>query len=239
MVKPGDHARWYANQKGWKLLRRNMMVEGNFDVGYFELASRLYFNAHRLHLVGNDLSVFSPGTGDRGGTSGVFEEFPPLWKIIQTDCDSQGKLALRIIALLDNDHAGRSLHRALLQQYRQMKENRDVFLLQRNFPRSTAAPSTLSHQIETHDMQLKGLYCEIEDLLSNNLIDAFISDTPNALQRPTQEVAGFRHHEWTPHAKDQLSQFVKKYAILEDMEGIIEVLKAIRFYLALDPNGVP
>lgn len=239
MVSPGDHAHWYAKQKGWKLLRRNMMVEGNTDVRYFELASRLYLEAHRAHLVGHDFSIFSPGTGDQGGTRGVLEEFPPLWKIIQTDCDSQGKLVLRAVTLLDNDFAGRSLHKALLQQYRQMKENRDVFLLQRFFPRTTTEPSTLSHQIETHNSQSKGLDCEIEDLLGESLLEAFISDTPNAFERPVKEIAGLRHYEWTPHAKGQLFQFVKEYATLEDMEGITNVLKAIRFYLALNPNGVP
>jgi len=238
MANPGDIVRSYAAKKQWLLLRKNIMVEGDRDVRYFELASQLYLMEHRKSLVGKDLSILSAGSGIKGGTDGVFEEFPTLDKIIKTDCNAEGKVLYRVVALLDNDRAGQTLEKALLAQYRSMKPSRDVFLLNRVLPRISSEPSVLARQISAANSEWKGLDCEIEDLLGRSLLDAFINEMPNALIRPTREVTGHRHFEFSDTAKGRLVLFVKKYAMLEDVAGIVEILKSLRFYLGLEPDGV-
>ena len=237
MASQGDSVRWYADKKAWRLLRKNVMVEGDRDVRYFELADRLYWEKYRRRLIGEDLSILSAGTGDHGGTDGVFEEFPTLVKLIQTDCDNQGKTLFRVVALLDNDRAGRSLAEVLVQRYRGMRHCRDVFLLNRALPRTSSEPTVLFKQIKSANSAWKSIDCEIEDLVGAGLLDAFISEMPNALARQTTEAGGYRHYEWHDNAKSRLVLFTKEHAMIEDVGGIIETLKSIRFYLALDPDG--
>lgn len=234
---PGDRVRWYAELKTWKLLRRNIMVEGDSDVRYFTVASKLYNQKFGKSLVGTDLSIFSSGAGSMGGTSGVFEEFPTLTKLIQADSDFQGKALFRVIALLDNDYAGKSLKKALLDQYRSMRINRDIFLLNRVLPRKASEPSVLTRHINEENVLWKDLDCEIEDLLAQNLIDAFLEEMPDALKKPCKEISNRRHSEYSDQAKSNLIRFVERNAILDDVEEIVEVLKSLRFYLGLDPDG--
>jgi len=238
MANAGDNARWYANRKGWTLLRRNVMVEGDRDVRYFKRAACLYFHNSGKSLLGRDLSILAAGSGDRGGTAGIYEEFPTLVKIIQTDCDLQGKALFRVVALLDNDRAGNSLVKALLSQYRSMKKNRDLFLLNRVFPRNSSEPGILSRQIEIANSAWKGLDCEIEDLLGTELIDGFLSGMTNALARPPAEAGSYRHYEWRDIAKGHLALYAKENAMLRDVTSIVEILKSLRFYLGLNPEGV-
>ena len=237
MANAGDIVRLYADRKQWRLLRKNVMVEGDRDVRYFELASRLYSTAVGRSLVGKDLSILSAGTGNQGGTDGVFEEFPTLLKIIQTDCDAQGIALFRVVALLDNDRAGQSLEKALFTQYRTMRPGRDVFLLNRVLPRTSSEPTVLARQIDTANSGWKGLDCEIEDLLGGSLLDAFLAEMPNALVRPIGEVSGHRHFEFSDNAKSRLVLYAEDHAMIQDIDGIVEILKSMRFYLGLDPEG--
>lgn len=237
MANPGDTVRWYAEKKHWCLLRKNIMVEGDRDVRYCVLASQLYSREFGRWLVGKDLSILSAGWGDSGGTDGLFEEFPTLTKLIQTDCDGQCKPMFRLAALLDNDPAGQALEKALLTQYRAMKAGRELFLLNRVLPRRSSEPSVLARHIIEANSGWKGLECEIEDLLGASLLDAFLAEMPNAQIRPVKEVAGHRHFEFSDAAKGRLVLYAKENAMIEDVTGIIELLKSMRFYLGLDPDG--
>ena len=159
-------------------------------------------------------------------------------KIILRDCDSNGAVLFRLVALVDNDEAGRSLRRSLLQQYRSFRENRDLFVLRRILPRTTSEPSVLTSQIAKHNAPWTNIDCELEDLLGNELITAFLADEPNSLTRPVQSVGQHDHYEWKGPAKARLCMFVERYAQLGDMTGIVEVLKSLRFYLGLPVDGV-
>ncbi|MEW5788825.1 MAG: hypothetical protein AB1899_13330 [Pseudomonadota bacterium] len=237
MANPGDTVRWYAEKKKWPLLRKNIMVEGDRDVRYCVLASQLYSRRFGKWLVGKDLSMLSAGSGDRGGTEGLFEEFPTLTKLIQTDCDGQCKPLFRLVALLDNDRAGQALERALLTQYRTMKAGREIFLLNRVLPRRSSEPNVLARHIAEANSEWKGLECEIEDLLGATLLDAFLAEMPNAQIKPVKVVSGHRHFELSDAAKGRLVLYTKENALLEDLSGIVELLKSLRFYLGLDPDG--
>ena len=237
LFRPGDLVKEYAGRKGWKLKRRNLMLEGDSDVNYFRLAARRYNEKKGLNIIGRDFDIFSAGTGDSGGTRGLLEEFPPLRHIIQTDLDQNGKSAFRVVALVDNDKAGRSCHKSLLQQYRSLQNNRDIFLLHYVFPRTTSEPKALASQLAKHNAEWRCLDCEIEDLLGQNIISTFLEEEPNALIR--KEAAGKRcHYEWAPWAKGRLYQYAKTHSILEDLAHLVGVLKAFRFYLGLPPDGI-
>ncbi|MDP1941058.1 MAG: hypothetical protein Q8K54_10510 [Gallionella sp.] len=198
----------------------------------------MYKNEYGLSLVEKDLSIFSAGTGDRGGTDGIYEELPTLLKLIETDCDAQGAKLFRVVALLDNDRAGKFLLQVLLKQYRTLKQNRDIYLLNIIFPRNSSEPTIVDRQINSENAKWNNLDCEIEDLLGGSLLDAFQDDSSNAPRIPPVEVEGFRHYEWSDAAKSRLIRFAEENAMLEDVIGIVELLKSIRHYLGLPQDGV-
>ena len=235
---PGDLARAYAKKKGWELKRLNVMVEGDSDVRYFDLAANLYKKKTGLQIIGQDMSIFAAGTASSGGTDGIYEEFPVLKKIIQIDCDSNGKALFRLIALIDNDRSGRSLYRSLLEQYRSIYENRDIFLLKRVFPRTASECHALTSQMAKFNSEWKDIDCEIEDLISRDLINVFIEEEPTALIKPCEIMERHHHHEFTSAAKGRLFQFVKSYASLVDLEDIIDILKSLRYYSGLKIEGI-
>lgn len=239
IYSPGDTVRRFAELKHWNLKKRSVMVEGDNDVVYFELAAKLYFEKTRLALIGDDLSIFSAGTGDQGGTTAIFDEYPSLMNIIRTDIDQNGKTLFRVIALIDNDIAGRNLCKNILHQHKQLRNNYHTFVLQHVFPRTTSEPSTLTKQIEKCNSLWSGLDTEIEDLLEKGLIEAFFSDNRNAFSKPYKEMNGQRHYEFTNQAKSNLVRFVKNYATLDDMDALVDVLQSLRFYLGLQPDGLP
>lgn len=237
MLKPGELALEYARRKGWQLKQRNLMVEGDSDVRYFELAGNLYKKETGLSLIGSDFNIFSAGPGNLGGTVGIIDEFYTLYNNIKSDYDQNGKVLFRVVALLDNDKAGRSCHKSLLQQHRLLQDNRDIFLLNRVLPRTASEPKALTSQIKKHNSVWSGTDCEIEDLLDNSLIDYFLDEEPDALVKPIETAGQHRHYEWTPNAKGKLYRFVESYAVFNDLTGLVEILKSFRFYLGLPVDG--
>ncbi|MDD2467978.1 MAG: hypothetical protein PHI97_28705 [Desulfobulbus sp.] len=237
-MRPGDLAIEYAKRMEWTLRPRNIMVEGDSDVRFFLLANKLYELETKHNLLGEDISLFACGYGDSGGTYGMFEQLPPLLNIIRSDPDKNGKVLFRVIALVDNDYAGRILHRGLTQQYRQLKTFRDIFTLNRILPRTTSEPNALAKQIEKHNKDWKGLDCEIEDLLGDELVELFLDENPNAFKSKPVELNGRCHYEWTDNAKGKLYNFTKEYASLNDIVKLVEILKSLRFYLGLPADGI-
>lgn len=237
-MRPGDLAIEFAKRKNWKLRPRNIMVEGDSDVRFFSLANKLYKQETELNLLGGDISLFACGFGDSGGTPGMLEQLPPLLNIIRADPDQNGKILYRVIALVDNDHPGRSLIRGLTQQYRQLRAFRDIFILNRIFPRTASEPNALTSQIEKYNEDWKGLDCEIEDLLGQDLIELFLEENPNSLRRDPIVMNGRCHYEWTDNAKGKIFNFTKQYASLNDITELVEILKSLRFYLGLPAEGI-
>ena len=150
IYNPGDVILGFAKLKGWNLKKRSVMVEGDNDVAYFELIAKLYLKKTGLDLIGKDLSIFSAGTGKQGGTKAIFDEYPSLMNIIRSDVNQNGKILFRVIALVDNDNAGRTLRNNMLHQYKQLRNNAHIFVLQRIFPRTTSEPNSLTKQIEKY-----------------------------------------------------------------------------------------
>lgn len=235
--EPGDNVRWYASKYGWALARRNIFVEGETDASYLNLASRLYTKEHGLKLLSDDLKVLSVGFGNAGGTDCIKENLLHLWKLIDLDCNSNGRPLFRAIVLLDNDYEGSRTCQYLTDRYIRLRENRDVFVLKRLFPRESQDPRRLVDIIKNANAAWHDLDCEIEDLLSKEILDVFVEDNPGAVQRQPVLANGCHHFDFTTSGKSALCRWVPTVANLNDVTQIVELLKSLRYYLGLKAEG--
>lgn len=235
--EPGSHVQFLAKQKGWDLKKSSVIVEGDTDVSYFKLASKLYSGKFGKRLLGDDFSIFSPGTGDEGGTPGIIQWFPTLQNLINIDVDAASRKCFRVAALVDGDSPGKKARNALLAANRSHIENRDVFILHRIMPRKTIAPSALTKQIKINNEDWKMMDCEIEDLIDKDLLNEYFVGTPRAKRRLVEH-NGEYHVDMNRGYKGELFRFVNKYAMYKDLEKIIEVARSLRFYLGVNPDGI-
>lgn len=237
ILQPGELVREYARRRNWPLLRHNIMVEGTSDVGYFRLVSDLYAKKSGRSLVGDDLAVFPPGVGDEGGTHGMQLEFPTLRRLIDQDLSDDSKRLFHMVALVDGDSPGKQAARSLTGSHTSFQACRDVFVLQRVFPSVPGETKTVQSAFERANLEYRGLDCEIEDLIAPELVDSFIEEQPNCRPPPARVAGNARHFNFASHAKPMLLRYVAAYAVLDDLLLILEIIKALRFYLKLDPVG--
>jgi hypothetical protein len=235
----GDLVRRYAALFRWPVAERSIVVEGEHDQRYFALADKLYFEKTGLRLLGKRLAAFPTGIGDDGGAFGLQRHFHPLRAIMDHDLTPDGKKVFHAIALFDDDLEGKRGFGALTGQHLNYKKWRDVFLLQRILPRSSRDSAQVTKLVDEANSRWKGMDCEIEDLVSLDVIKAFVADIPAAVFRPTEEKAGGAHSFFKPHVKASFIRFVEANALLCDVASIIEVLKSLRFHLGLTPDGDP
>lgn len=214
------------------------MVEGNLDVRYFELAAKHYLSKKNVYLIGKDLSIFAAGTGDRGGTYGVCEQFPTLWNQARVDLDPNGKIRFRVVALLDNDPKGKTAVSLMCKANRALVENSNVFLLNRNMPRMSRDPKPLTEHILDANRLFARTSCTIEDLLDRTLCELYAEQNPHHVQNPRGDLNA-DHYVWTDDGKFGLAKFVASHAELEQLRKVVEVIKSMRFYLGLPADGVP
>jgi hypothetical protein len=229
---------WYAQQMGWKLLRGNVMVEGNTDVRYFRHAAIIYEKKTGLSLLGRDLSIFAAGSGDAGGTFGIMENFPVLFSMAKLDQDSNGKIKYRTIALLDNDNKGRSAAKGIIAGNRSIHKNAHVFLLQRFMPINLLDAAQITSKAEELNLPYKGIDCVIEDVLDGTLCNLYAETNPQHVVSTPEFRDDGHHWRWTEDGKFGLVKFVEENAELNEMTGVIETLKSLRFYLKLPTEGI-
>jgi hypothetical protein len=239
--EPGLYTRIFAAKMGWPLRKYNILVEGESDLNYFQFANSLYARETRLTLIGPDLAIFPTGIGDDGGTPGLVEGFPLLRDHIRRDPSPDNKELFRVVVLLDNDKAGRDAFRILKSKDTELLANRDLFVLRRVFPRETREHYQLTQQIECENQPWADMDCEIEDLLENALLELFVEANPRCLHRGLAPVVRSKghHYEFADGVKPDLFRFVKRNAGIDQLTALIELLKSLRFYLRLDPDGDP
>jgi hypothetical protein len=237
MFSPGGHVKWFAARMGWPLRANNILVEGN-DSGYFEFAADLFRQEHNRDLLAG-LAIFPTGDGDAGGTDGILRHFPTFRSLIDADVDMNGMRQFQAIVLLDCDSAGKNAKNGLTAKYTVYQEHRDVFLLQRRLPRTTRSPTQLGNAITRENEAWKRLDCEIEDLLSLRLLEKFVANTVKSLRRNPVHVNGAHHFEFNDGVKSALLRFVRDNACINDVELIVDVLKSLRYYMGLSPDGDP
>lgn len=228
--------RWFASRMSWPIDDNNVLVEGN-DSRYFQLAANLYRGVHNRNLMAN-LSIFPTGDGPEGGTHGLVRHYPVFRSIVEHDTTLDGMRQYRAIVLLDSDPAGKHACSQLTSAHSAYRENRDVFLLQRVMPRHTRDHAELSRAIAKANEQWKSIDCEIEDLLSLDLLENFCQASTDPLRRPPRVVNGAHHFEFSKGIKPSLLRFAIDCAVLRDVQMLIDVLKSLRYYLGLDPDGV-
>ena len=93
-------------------------------------------------------------------------------------------------------------------------------------------PGTVKRAFHHANAGYKGLKWELEDLLPQEFVEVFLSEHPGAV---THDAAiGDRvHRDLTHDGKARLHRFVKQYAVRDDLSSVIEVLRAVRFYLRM------
>lgn len=234
---PGDHVRWFANKVGWAIeLGVNVVVEGEHDVRYFRLADKLYRQATGRRLLGEGFHVFSAGIEDAGGTDGIMEYFHTVHRVAKMELRAEDLLPIfRLAALLDDDKKGREAVRFLTATHTGCIQWRDVFLLQRRYPVDTREVKQIDRRVRELNADWKSHNCEIEDLLPKPMIDLFQETHAKCFSRDPVEVAGRWHFEFAVATKGLLCSEVERSAMSQDLNDIIEVLKALRFFLAVKP----
>lgn len=226
----------YAKHKGWSLKKINLIVEGNLDVTYFNLANKKYLLKNGKSLVGDDLSIFAVGTGNLGGTLGIVDELPTLIKIAAVDLDQNGKRKHRFAALFDFDDHGRDAAQKLPRINRAVVMWQDMFFLQRSLPRRSRESKPLCDHVEAENSAYQRLDCEIEDLIDQTLVDLFVSEQLR-IAKPKRSIANGFHINWSQDEKHALIRFVTAHCTLDEINGLVETLKSLRFYLGLPPDG--
>lgn len=222
----------YGASKGWRLLPRSVLVEGTSDVSLLTLAADHFHRETGKALLG-DLAIVASGEGDRGGTSGVVRELVVLRNLATAYLSPAGFPVYRVIGLLDDDTAGRKAVTGARKIDVSIKEYYDVFRLRPIMPRTGSLdPSALERDYEKQNALYKGLAWELEDLVGEPLMSLFLEEYPTALVRVGKSSDAV-HRDLTRDGKSQLVRFCNAHADLENLQGFVDVLHALRHYLRL------
>jgi hypothetical protein len=234
-----DFFRNYGRLEGWEFKDNNLMVEGTTDVSYLTIANQRYVEESGLSLIGESLGVLAIGEAEDGGTHGMMEKLNTLWRIRSLSGQDEKGSSCRVIAVLDDDPAGRDAFRHIEQ--RGARPWTDLFLLRRRNPQ-VDQPSSFKKRADdlNHDyLQNKQFFCVIEDLIDFGVVDEFQRQNPNCLRRDVDECAGAFHVDVRKEYKGKLVRFVDQNAILSDVSQLVDLLKAFRGLLRLPVDGVP
>lgn len=224
----------FAKSKNFNIRLRTVFVEGTTDVDLFELAAQYAKEETGIDLLGEKLAIVASGTGDDGGTKGICRELVSFKNLARVCLLPNGKPKYRFVGLFDNDDAGRRAIHDVRKTDSSILEFKDVFRLQPIMPSVlNRDPGALQKIFDEENNKYKGLDWELEDLLPESLIMAFLDEFPTAIARSPNTVHDRIHRDWTPHGKAQLHRFVKAHAMHVDLLAVIDVLRALRYYLGI------
>jgi len=223
----------YAMALGFAIRPRTVLVEGTTDVELFHLTTRLERETTGIDLLGEDLAIVAAGERDRGGTRGVIRELIALRGMARTCLLPNGRPRYRFIGLFDNDKAGNQAVKLARDIDTSILEYKDVFRIRPVMPLAgNLDPGTMQKTFERENTCYRGMEWEMEDLLPQDFIDAFLSDHPEAVFRSTP-MSDKVHRDLTDDGKAHFHRFIKLHAVRNDVSAVVEVLKALRFYLGL------
>ena len=217
----------YGMSKGWRLCRRIVLVEGTSDEALLKLTNELSMLAGTDFLC-EGISIVAAGEHDRGGTFGVGRELITLRAMAPYILNRDGSQFYRIVGLLDNDYAGRRIIEDVANIDRGVVEFRDFLRLWPVMPqRVGSAPDEVREVTELENAAFCGLDWEIEDAISATLIARFAVGFPHTIRR--RLTRGDRtHFELTREGKRELHGLVHREASLDDLAGVVEVLRSLR-----------
>lgn len=229
-----DNVVRYARGKGFEVKDRTVLVEGNTDVRLFQLASRIEREATGFDLLGSRFAVASPGAGDLGGTPGVVRELVSLRAHAEICLLPNGRPRYRFVGLFDTDQAGRQAVKNAQYLDTRMLEFKDIFRLHPVMPIGcNLDPKSLKAAFERENAAFKGLQWEAEDLLPSSLVEAFLDECPNAVVRTLELGDGRVHRDFSQDGKARFHRFIAENALRADLVAVVQVLKALRYYLGL------
>lgn len=233
MDQTQDSVALYAKALGFDIGSRSVLVEGTTDVALFRLAARLEREKTGTDLLGGGLAFVAAGERDRGGTRGVIRELVALRGMARTCLLPNGRPRYRFVGLFDNDKAGKQAVKMARDIDTSILEYKDVFRLWPVMPLTgNLDPGAMQKTFERENSPYKGLEWELEDLLPQEFVGAFVSEYPGAVARRTS-INGKEHRDLTCDGKAHLHRFVKENALRDDLCTVIDVMKAIRLYLNL------
>jgi len=239
MAQEFDPVAAYGQSLGWNLRPRTVLLEGTTDVALFQLAARLEQEKSSTDLFADGLAFIAAGVGDQGGTRGVNRELIRLQGFARTYLMANGRPRYRFIGLFDNDKAGIEAVKGIRNFDVSILEYKDVFRLRPVMPcTGNLNPKTLEKTFDRLNADYKGLDWELEDLLPEAFIEAFLADHPGAVHREI-EIGGKIHRDFTPDGKARLHRYIRDNAIREDLVAVVDVMKALRFYLCLPQLDPP
>lgn len=232
MVEVLDPLAAYARSKGYPVRSCIVLVEGTSDADLFLLASELFRKKTGSNLV-EDIAFVPAGEKDNGGVRGVVRELLILYGVATTVLDSSGRPRYRIAALFDNDSAGRHAVRSAPQWDIRLTEFKEMFLLRPMMPlTNNRDPNALRSLVENANAPYRNLDWELEDLFPLSFLNAFDEEHVSAVKR-TAVVGDRTHRDLTPDGKARFHRFVKQNALLSDLNGVIDTMRAMRSYLGL------
>jgi len=221
----------YARSIGIEIAARTVLVEGTTDADLFSLAAELERKRTGRSLTGPNFTIAAAGIGSDVGTSGVIRELIVLRGMATTCLLQNGLPKYRFVGLLDNDQAGRHAMKIACGLDRSLLECRDLFRLQPVMPlNGDLDPTSLRKKFEMENLTCKDLDWEVEDLLPESLLAAFLSDHPTVRVRTTSR-NGKVHRDFNHEGKAKLHRFVKQHAIADDLAQVVGVIDSLRFYL--------
>ena len=233
MAHEFDHVFTYGQAQGWELRPRTVLVEGTTDVKLYRLTARLERERTGAELLADDLTFVAAGEGDQGGTRGVVRELNALRCFARTSLMPNGRPRYRFIGLFDNDDSGRKAINGARTVDRSILEYKDVFRLRPIMPsEGNLDPRALGTLFDRLNANYKGLDWELEDLLPTDFLEAFLAEYPSAVLRTTP-MADKTHRDFTPDGKARLHRYIRDNAMSKDLVAVVDVIKALRFYLCL------
>ncbi|MEC6746314.1 hypothetical protein [Pseudomonas qingdaonensis] len=223
-----DIVKQYGASLGIDLQPKTVFVEGTSDVLLFQLAARKLKESRSVDIL-SGFALLAAGEGDRGGTQGVLNQLIVLRGLSEQLVDANGNPIYKMIGLLDNDKAGQSAIKA--GRAFSLLEYRDLFRIRQIMPSTGGRdPKSLERSFEAKNLKFKGLNWELEDLVGASLINMFLEEYPTSLIKE-YSTEGAIHREFTRDGKSKLIRFCKEYADLDNLQGVIHVLHAIRHFI--------
>lgn len=223
----------YAATLGWQVRANNVVVEGTSDVTLFWRAAALYYERHKGIILGDRLAVLAAGKGNDGGVDGLNRRLNAARQIADADRGPDGSLRFRFLGLYDNDNAGRRAIENACKFDRRLIRYGDLFLLHPIMPLAAGIDhAALKQRFETENAAFRGLDWEIEDLISERILQELERQNPRAIIS-VREKGGRKHREFSRDGKQQLHRLVDKSAQLEDLVEIVRAIRALHDYFRL------
>ncbi|WP_122602778.1 hypothetical protein [Pseudomonas viridiflava] len=221
----------YAGKLGMPIKLRNVLVEGTSDVALIHLVGQLEKQQSGLDFL-EDLAFVAAGEKDQGGVDGLLRELITFRSIGRHVMDANGKQIYRFVGLFDNDHAGRRAI-ATAKSMGGLLEYRDVFRLMPIMPLpGNLDQKTVETAFNKQNEPYRGMDWEIEDLISEEFVLAFIEEFEGAVKINIIKEDKI-HREFTKDGKAKFLRYIKDNAMRQDLEEVLKLIAALRCYFNL------